>query len=282
LILGLLIDRIRLDEKLIMKAADRMDIKVELIDISKIFLDITKFDNRFSHIDIFLQRSISTLRGLYVTKILEAYGYEVINSFHTSLNCIDKVNSTILFAKNKVPTPHTIIAFSEEGGLRAIEQLGYPIILKPIMGSWARLVAKINDRDAAKSIFEDRKELGVWYSILYLQEFVNKPGRDIRSMVIGDNVVAAIYRINNDDWRTNTARGGQSINCEITEDLEDISLKAAKAVGGGILGVDIMEKENQLVAHEVNHSPEFKNIQRVSGIDIGAEIVKYLVERVKR
>ncbi len=282
MILGLLTDRIRLDEKLIMKAAEKMDVKVEIIDITNTFFDITNFENPFDQIDIFLQRSISTLKGLYVTKILETYGYQVVNSFYTSYNCIDKINSSILFAKHNVPTPRTYVAFSEEGGLKAVEKLGFPFILKPIMGSWARLVAKINDLDAAKSIFEDRRELGVWYSILYLQEYVEKPGRDIRSMVVGDHVVAAIYRVNHNDWRTNTARGGHATNCEVTEDLEEISLKAAEAVGGGILGVDLMEKDNMLVVHEANHSPEFKNIQRVTGKDIGLEIVKYLIERVKK
>lgn len=281
--IGLVIDRIRLDEKLIIKAAEKLGVEVEIMDVSKVFFNITSLDIKpFNDVDIFLQRCVSTLKGLYITKILEEYGFDVVNSYNTSSNCIDKVKSSILFAKNNIPTPETILAFAEEGGLEALKHIGFPAILKPIMGSWARLVAKINDFDAAKSIFEDRKEMGVWYSIFYLQRYINKPGRDIRSMVIGDKVVAAIYRVNQNDWRTNTARGGTAVSCKVTPSLEELSLKAAEAVGGGILGVDLMEDGDHLVVHEANHSPEFKNIQRVTGKDIALEIVRYLCDVVRR
>lgn len=281
--MGMIVDRIRLDEKLIMNAALKLNVNLEIIDSSKIFLDITNLKNNFYRdIDIFLQRCISTLRGLYITKILEEYGLNVVNSFNTSINCIDKVRCTLLLARNNIPTPKTYVAFTEEAGLNIIKKLGFPVILKPIMGSWARLVAKINDIEAAKSVFEDRRYMGSWYNIYYIQEYIDKPGRDIRSTVIGDKVVAAIYRVNENDWRTNTARGGIPIKCDIYDELEDLSLRAAEAMGGGILGVDLMEKGDSLLVHEVNHSPEFKNIQRVTGIDVASEIVKYLCEVVKK
>jgi len=281
--IGMIVDRVRLDEKLIINAASKLNINLEIIDSSKIFLDITSLENSFyKDIDIFLQRCISTLRGLYITKILEEYGSNVVNSFNTSINCIDKVRCTLLLTKNNIPTPKTYVTFTEEAGLKVIEKLGFPVILKPVMGSWARLVAKINDIDAAKSIFEDRRYMGPWYNIYYIQEYIKKPNRDIRSTVIGDKVVAAIYRVNENDWRTNTARGGIPLKCDIDDELRNLSLKAAEAMGGGILGVDLMENDNSLLVHEVNHSPEFKNVQRITGIDVATEIVKYLYEVVKK
>lgn len=281
---GLVIDRIRLDEKLIIEVARRFHVDVEIVDTSPIFFDITEFSRkRFNDIDVFLQRCVSTLRGLYITKILEEYGFNVVTNFESSLRCIDKIQCSIALAKNGIPTPKTLISFTEEAGLKALEDLGYPAIVKPVLGSWARLVAKINDKDAAKSIFEDRRMMGAWYSIYYLQRYVNKPNRDIRSTVIGDKVVAAIYRVNeNGDWRTNTARGGRAVTCEITPRIEELSLKAASAMGEGIFGVDLMEENNDYLVHEVNHSPEFKNIQRITSVDVAKEIIKYLKGVVRR
>ena len=282
--IGLVIDRIRLDEKLIIEAARRSHVDVEIVDTSSIFFDITDFNTkRFNDIDVFFQRCVSTLRGLYITKILEEYGFNVVNNFESSLRCIDKIQCSMALTNNDIPTPKTLISFTEEGGLKALEDLGYPAIIKPVLGSWARLVGKINDKDAAKSVFEDRRTMGAWYSIYYLQRYVNKPERDIRSTVVGNKVVAAIYRVNESgDWRTNTARGAKAINCEIKPRIEELSLKAASAMGRGIFGVDLMEDGNDLLVHEVNHSPEFKNVQRITGVNVAERIIKYLEEVVRK
>jgi [lysine-biosynthesis-protein LysW]--L-2-aminoadipate ligase len=281
--IGMIVDLIRLDEKLILNEAKKLNAKIELINSSDLVLNITDLNNHvFKDIDIFLQRCMSTLRGLYITKILEEYGFNVINQFKTASNCIDKVLCSLLLAKNQIPTPETMVTFTEDAGLKALELLGYPAIIKPTMGSWARLVAKVNDEDAAKSIFEDRKEMGSWYKILYIQKFVQKPKRDIRSAVVGNETVAAIYRVNDSDWRTNTARGGRAVKCELSPRLEELSLKAAEAIGGGVLGIDLMENNGDFVVHEINHSPEFKNVQRVTGVNIANKIVNYLVEQARR
>ncbi len=281
--IGLLVDKIRLDEKLILQAAEKQNVDIEIIDTSNLMLNITDLQsNVYPDVDVFLQRCVSTLRGLYITQILEAKGCTVINDFNSSQLCLDKVRCSIKLTQNKIPTPKTYVCFTEKAGLEALKKIGYPAILKPIMGSWARLVAKINDEEAAKSIFEDRNMMGVWYSIFYLQEFINKPGKDIRSTVIGDKVVAAIYRINTSDWRTNTARGAKAVKCKINPRLEELSLKAAEAMGGGMYGVDLMETNGDYVVHEVNHSFEFKNVQRVTGVDVASEIIKYLVDVMKK
>ncbi|MBL7170145.1 MAG: lysine biosynthesis protein LysX [Candidatus Aenigmarchaeota archaeon] len=282
--IGLIVDRLRQDEKLIVEAARKSNVDIKIIDSSSQFFDITNFEkNEFKDIDVFLQRSVSTLRGLYITKILEEYGFKVVNDFHSSLMCLDKLRCSVALAKNGIPTPKTLVAFTEKAALGAIKDLGYPVIIKPILGSWARLVAKVNDEDAAKSVLEDRQMMGVWYSIFYLQKYVDKPNRDIRSTVIGDEVVAAIYRVNETgDWRTNTARGAKAVKCEITTELEELSLKSAEAMGQGMFGVDIMEDNGNLVVHEVNHSFEFKNVQRVTGIDVAGKIVDYLKEVGKK
>lgn len=282
--IGMIVDRLRKDEKLIVDAARRMNVKLDIVDSSSLSLDITNFHSRqFGDVDIFLQRCVSTLRGLYITKILEEYGLKVVNDFNSSFRCMDKIQCSIALAKNNVPTPKTFVSFTENASLEALKNLGYPSIIKPVLGSWARLVAKVNDEDAAKSVIEDRQMMGAWYSIFYLQKYVNKPNRDIRSTVIADEVVAIIYRVNESgDWRTNTARGAKAVKCEITPELEHLSLKAASAIGEGMFGVDIMEDNKDYLVHEINHSFEFKNVQRVTGVDVAGKIVEYLREVVKK
>jgi len=209
-------------------------------------------------------------------------GHTVINSFRTALTCGDKLFGTLALVRAKIPTPKTHIAFTEEGAAKALDRLGYPAVIKPVVGSWGRLSALLKDRDFAGAIIEDREYMHPSYQIYYLQEFVKRPPRDIRSFVIGDKTVAAIYRTSAGDWRTNTARGGKAEPCPITKELDDISLKAAKAVGGQFVGVDLMESPDGLLCHEVNGTTEFKNSVPATGIDIPGLAVEYLASLDKR
>ncbi len=155
--------------------------------------------------------------------------------------------------------------------------------MKPVVGSWGRLAALLKDKETAASIIEDREVMFPLYQVYYLQEFVKRPPRDIRSFVIGDQTVAAIYRVSGQgDWRTNTARGGRAEKCPISGELDDLSQKAARAVGGEIVGVDLMESEIGLLVHEVNNTTEFKNTVPATGIDIPALIVDYLNSSSKK
>ncbi|MDO8537809.1 MAG: lysine biosynthesis protein LysX [archaeon] len=282
--IGLVVDRLRPEEKFLIEEAKNNNVDLEIIDSSTEMFSITDFkQHNFSHIDVFLQRCVSTLRGLYIARILEEYGFQVINDFNSSSNCIDKIHCSIKLAKANVPTPETIVGFTEHSALNAIKKLEYPVILKPVYGSWARLVAKINDEDAAKSIIEDRESMGAWYGILYLQKFVNKPNRDLRVTVIDGEPIAAIYRVNDSaDWRTNTARGAKAQICEITPRIKELSINASNAMGEGIFGVDLMEQEQDFVVHEVNHSPEFRNVQTITGINVAGKIIEYAKEVGKK
>jgi len=175
-----------------------------------------------------------------------------------------------------VPQPRIKIAFTPESALQAIEELGYPVVLKPIVGSWGRLLSKINDRDAAEAILEHKETLGSYqHSIYYIQEYIQKPGRDIRAFVVGDQTICAIYR-SSAHWITNTARSGQGSVCPVTPELNQICVDAAKAVGGGVLAVDILEDPNQgYLVNEVNHTMEFHALAPVTGVDIAGVIVDF-------
>ena len=231
---------------------------------------------------VVLQRSVSYFRNVHSTAALESAGHRVVNSFSCAWICGNKLFGSLELVKHKVPTPRTVLAMAEDSALRSIEDMGYPVVVKPVVGSWGRLSALLKDQDAAKAVIEDREHMFPLYQIYYLQEFVMRPPRDIRSFVLGGKTIAAIYRYSSSDWRTNTARGGKAEKCKITSELDDLSVRAAEAVGGEFVGVDLMEGEAGLLVHEVNNTTEFKNTVPATGIDIPGMIIDYLISVQKR
>ncbi len=233
--------------------------------------------------EVVLQRCVSYFRNVHSTAALESLGHRVVNNFRSAWTCGNKLFCTLALLENKIPTPKTRLAFTEDAAIKAVEQLGYPAVIKPVVGSWGRLSALLKDEDFARAILEDREYMFPLYQVYYLQEFVKRPPRDVRSFVIGDKTVAAIYRISGSrDWRTNTARGGRAENLPIGKELDELSVRAARAVGGEILGVDLMETEDGLVVHEVNNTTEFRNTVPATGVDIPSLIVDYLISSGKR
>jgi [lysine-biosynthesis-protein LysW]--L-2-aminoadipate ligase len=280
--IGLLYDRLRWYEKTIIQAATKKGVEIAKIDAKDLSIDITSSDNDFGENDVILQRCISYYRGLYLTAILENEGALVINPFQVSQTCGNKLLTTMALKKANVPTPRTMMAFTPESALKAMKEIGYPAIVKPILGSWGHFIAPVNEDNVAKAIIEHRESMGPLYKLYYVQEAVKRPPRDIRSFVIGDDVVAAIYRVAEEgEFITNTSRGGKALPCEVDSEIKTISLKAAEAVGGGILGVDLMESPDGYVCHEVNHVMEFRNTFNVTKIPVHELIVDYLIEQAK-
>ncbi|MDH5806940.1 MAG: lysine biosynthesis protein LysX [Candidatus Methanomethylicaceae archaeon] len=283
--ISLLYDRIRTEEKLLINTAEKKGIYLKPIDVKELHLDITNLEkNKEIFGEIALERCISHFRGLYLTAILESKGILVINPYSVVSICGNKLLTSIILTKNRVPTPRTIIAFTKEEAMKAIEELGFPSIIKPVFGSWGRLIAQIKDRDVAQAILEHREEMNnPLYQIYYIQEMIKRPPRDIRCVVVGDEIVASIYRYSGEeDWRTNIARGGRAEVCNLDDDAKEIILKAARAVGGGVLGVDAMESENGIVVHEVNATVEFKGAMSATGADIPGKIIDYALKLVKK
>ena len=275
--MGLLFSRIRVEEKLLIKEAQQRNIEVERIDSREIVFDL---QNDFD-IDVLVERDVSHSRALYALNLFENSGVPTINSYETARICGDKISTSKLLFDNDIPTPEVKVAFTPESALEAIETMGYPVVLKPVTGSWGRLLAKVNDRDSAEAILEHKKQLGSYYhSIFYIQDYIEKPGRDIRAFVVGDEVVAAIYRTS-DHWITNTAQGATASNCPITDELQQICGRTARAIGKGLLAVDLLETDEGLQVHEVNYTIEFKNSIEPTGIDIPARIMDY-VEKIGR
>jgi len=281
--IGLLYDQLRPDERLIIEAAKSNGVDLTLCDTNELALDLTDANNSFNVADVFLQRCVSYFRSIHITATLEAQGKNVINSFKAASICGNKLLTSICLSRAKIPTPHTYVAFTQESSLHALEQIGYPAILKPVVGSWGRLVAIIKDSESARSIIEAHEYMHPIQQVYYIQEKIKRPNRDIRCFVIGERAVAAMYRhAPSDEWRTNTARGGVAESLLVTPELEELSIRAAQAVGGGAFGVDLMETESGLVVHEVNHTTEFKNIVRVTHADIPRLLLEYTLQQAKK
>ncbi len=273
--IGVLLSRVRVEEKMILRALEDRHVSYERIDDSQITFDFTD-SQRYTEFNVVLERSISFARGLYATKILNAWGIPTVNMASVAATCGDKLATTAALAKAGVPQPRVKVAFTPESALAAIEELGYPVVLKPVVGSWGRLLARINDRDAAEAILEHKEMLGSYqHSIFYIQEHIQKPGRDIRAFVIGNDTICAMYR-NSSHWITNTARGGEGEVCPVTPELDDICRAASQAVGGGVLAVDVLEDPQRgFLVNEVNHTMEFHTLVPTTGIDVAGMIVDY-------
>jgi [lysine-biosynthesis-protein LysW]--L-2-aminoadipate ligase len=280
-----LYDKVRFEEKALYDKALKMGIKAQIIDAKAITISTDSKKKDFLLGDVILQRSVSHYRGLYLTACLEFLGFSVINKFKVGEICGNKLVTSLVLAKHKIKTPKTTFAFSAESAMEAIGKTGFPLVLKPIVGSWGRGVFPLRDEEVANMIVEMREENDSPLArIYYVQEMVKRPPRDLRCIVVGDRVVAAIYRYSaENEWRTNVARGGKAEPAPITAELEEIALKAAKAVGGGILGVDLMEdSEKGLVVHEVNNTVEFRGAASVSNADIAGAMVEYAISVAKR
>jgi len=273
---GVLCSRVRVEEKLIFQALRERGVEGERVDVNTITLGLSEGINGY---DVVLVRCLSHLRALYASKLLGDNGQCMVNTYEVIATSGDKLLTSLALVKRGVPTPRTKVAFTTQSALQSIEQMGYPVVLKPLNGSWGRLLAKINDRDAAETILEHKHTLGGYrHSVFYIQEYIDKPGRDIRSFVVGGEVIAAIYR-HAPHWITNTARGGEAVACPITPQIEHLSRAAAEAVGGGVVAIDILEApDGRLLVSEVNHTPEFRNSIAPTGVDIAGRIVDYVLE----
>jgi len=275
--LTLLYDNIRWEEKAIYESARKRGIDITNVDCKDLILELDgpSYSNK-----TIIQRCVSYFKSLHSTAALEGLGASVINPLNTSIVCGNKLFTHMKLKNAGIKTPKVITTFSYEAALSALDIFGYPTIIKPTIGSWGRLITLLKHKDAAKAVIEDRQHMFPLYQIYYFEEFVDRPPRDIRAIVIGETVVAAIYRYSeNSEWKTNMALGGRAESCPITKELEDICIKSTQAVDGKIVGVDLMESSRDgLLVHEVNNTTEFKNTVRVTGIPIQDMIVDYSLQ----
>jgi len=278
----ILYDQLRWEEKSLIEAAKKKDIKLEVINCRENSIDLDKDEFTYCD-DIILQRCVSYYNNLHSTAAFEGLGAKMINSLYTAIMCGNKLFTHMELAKSGIAIPKAFCAFSNQSAMDILNKNGYPKVIKPVVGSWGRMVALLRDKEAAEAVIEDREHMYPLYHVFYFEEFVKRPPRDIRCIVVGNKVVAAIYRYSGDnEWKTNMALGGKAEACKVTNEMEDLCLKVAKTLKGEILGVDLMESdENGLLVHEVNNTTEFKNTVRVTEIDIPSLIMDHMVNTNK-
>jgi len=278
----ILYDQLRWEEKSLIETAKKKDIKLEVINCRENSIDLDKDEFTYCD-DIILQRCVSYYNNLHSTAAFEGLGAKMINSLYTAIMCGNKLFTHMELAKSGIAIPKAFCAFSNQSAMDILNKNGYPKVIKPVVGSWGRMVALLKDKEAAEAVIEDREHMYPIYHVFYFEEFVKRPPRDIRCIVVGNKVVGAIYRYSGDnEWKTNMALGAKAEACKVTNEMEDLCLKAAKTLKGEILGVDLMESdENGLLVHEVNNTTEFKNTVRVTEIDIPSLIIDHMVNTNK-
>ena len=275
--IGILYSRIRVEEKLLVQTMEACGLSYDLIDVRQALFDLHN-PEPWRRYDVILERCLSHTQALGALQILESWGIPCVNNAQVAQVCGSKLETSLALVRTGVPTPMTQIAFTTGAALTAIEAMGYPVVLKPAVGSWGRLLAKVNDGEAAEAILEHKEMLGSYHhSVVYIQEYVDKPDRDIRSFVVGDETICAITR-HSAHWITNTARGGHAQNCPVTPEIDELSRAAAMAVGGGVVAVDLLEtRDGSLLVNEVNYTMEFRNSIAPTSVDIPGRIVDHVV-----
>ncbi|MEM9773667.1 MAG: lysine biosynthesis protein LysX [Chloroflexota bacterium] len=276
--IALLHSRIRTEEKLLVKAIENAGIDFDLIDMRRVHFDLENPDP-WQQYDVVMERCVSHSQAMAALQIFNMWGIPTVNNYDVGMICGDKIHTSLALMMNNVPTPSVRVAMAQDTAIDAINEMGYPAVLKPATGSWGRLLARVDDQNAAESIIEHKMTLGSYqHSIIYAQEYIEKPQRDIRTFVVGDECICGIMR-ESDHWITNTARGGKASNCPINDELAEISVAAAHAVGGGILAIDVMETpEGGYTINEVNYTMEFKNSIAPTGVDIPARMIDYVAQ----
>lgn len=274
--IALLHSRIRVEEQMLIDDLQSRGARVDLIDLRTVVFDLAD-PTEWAGYDIVVDRSLSLTSSMNTVRILESFGVRCVNPAATIEACSDKLRTTLALQQAGVPVPRTCVALTPESALEAVERIGYPAVIKPTVGSWGRLIARVNDRDAAEAVLEHRVTLGSpQHALAYIQEYINKPQRDLRIFVINGEPVAGIVRIG-DHWVTNTARGARTENLVLTDELRDLAIRAAAAVRGDFVAIDILECPRRgALVNEINHSMEFRNSVAVTGVDIPARMIDHI------
>jgi [lysine-biosynthesis-protein LysW]--L-2-aminoadipate ligase len=274
---GIAYSRIRTDEKLLLGELRERGHAVTKVDVRETAFGVDDPPAAMADLDLLVDRSLATSRSTYLARFCERYGLPLVNPAGVAATCADKVESSLALAEAGVPTPDTAVAFTVEEALELADDLGYPCVLKPVVGSWGRLVSKLESRAAAEAVLEHKETLGHYeHSVFYLQEHVDKPGRDVRVLAADGDPVAAMTR-SADAFRTNAARGAETAPFDLDDDAAAVVAAASEAVGGGLLGVDLLETpEGGYVCPEVNHTPEFAALSETVEVDVAAAVVDWL------
>lgn len=275
--IGIIITKPRLEENLLINELKKKKVETEIIFDDQIVIDIESSTK--SDLDIVLNRSLSAFKSELILAYFDSLGTKTINSYFSTVIANNKFLTSLVLTKNKIPTIKTAVAFGKEKAMEIIGKFGYPVVIKPIIGSWGRLATKIDDQTQAHQIIEHKLALSsLHHQALYIQEYVFKPDRDIRVLVLGQEAICAMYRTSK-NWITNTAVGGKPIFCQITKEIEKISCQTTQALNIDVAGIDLVETTDGLKVLEVNAGVEFHGLMETTKINIPKLITNYILKK---
>ena len=296
--LCIVFDRLRSEEKMLKTEAQSLGFDISMLDAKTAVLNTDTIPKDIPQLgDVALERCVSYFRGLHMTNMLESMELPVINTYGVASTCGNKMAMTIRLKRANIPTPKTHFALSAEAAEKVFESVGYPLVIKPVIGSWGRGVMPIRNHDTLGAVIEGRAVTdGPFDRIFYLQEIIQRPPhvkdtRDIRVITVGGEPIAAMYRRAAEGFRANVAIGGDPEPCKITPRIAELASAASEAVGGGILGIDMMEDGSrskgkgdgeEIVVHEVNNTVEFKGLAKVAEKNIPRSMIQYAASIAKR
>jgi RimK family alpha-L-glutamate ligase len=207
-------------------------------------------------------------------------GLPILNPPRAVETCVDKYLTNVRLAAAGLPTPPTHVAQQAEDALAAFEQLDRDVVIKPVFGAEGRGMQRISDRELAWRTFRVLEQTG---QLIYQQQFIPHPGHDLRVLVMGGKVRAAMQRKAANDWRTNVAQGGTPHRIELSPRETDLAIRAAEAVGCPVAGVDLLPgPKGALYVIEVNAVPGWRALAPTCKIDVATEIVRFLIEEYPR
>ncbi|WP_328767473.1 lysine biosynthesis protein LysX [Streptomyces sp. NBC_00286] len=278
--LAVIASRIAVEEKRILGELDRRRVPYHVLDPRTAVFRLEQLKVPWS---VAIAREVSHHRSLTVARVLEHAGVTVVNSAAAIALCGDKLLTTLTLQAAGLPVPRCMVTPTPQAAVEALEEFGYPAVVKPLTGSWGRQVARLADRDAAEAVLELREALpDPQQRITYVQEYVDKPGRDIRCLVFGTEVAGAVYRTST-SWRTNTALDARTEPCPLTAELESLVAATAAAIGPGVYGIDLLEdRDGRLLVNEVNHTPQFRGAAEALDVDLVGRYVDFLVQQLVR
>lgn len=277
--IGILHSITRIEEKLILQ--DLKKRKVAFVSLDPRSSALNGDENLMQKLTIILNREVSQIRAELILEYLNNRSIRTVNSAESTRLCNNKALCTWALQKGGIKVPETVVVFSLAEAIKAANKIGYPIVAKPIIGSWGRLLAKIDNQNTLESILEHKEALhNPSHSIFYLQKYIEKPGRDIRVLMIGNEPVAAMYRKSN-HWITSTAKGATPKKLKLDSELINLTKKVMEILHVEIAGIDIVETDSGYNLLEVNSTVEFHGLQSVTNISIADRIVDYIVNAAR-
>jgi ribosomal protein S6--L-glutamate ligase len=206
---------------------------------------------------------------------LEMSGCRLINRPRAIECCVDKYLAATRMKMTGIPVPRTIVCEYAEDAMQAFEELGGDVVVKPLFGSLGKGMIRVSDPDLAYRAFLSIERLN---SVLYLQEFIEHPGWDIRAFVVNDKVIAAMRRFSGDDWRANVALGAPAELYEPSDEERRLAVQAAESVGAEVCGVDLLSGPNgKKYVIEANSVPGWRKLTEVTGVDVAAAVLAYAI-----